>query len=248
MLSARFNAKHLRMSFLTAEWRKLSLANYEVSPDLLQPFLPHGTELDIWNGRCYVSLVGFMFKNVKLLGISVPFHTEFEEVNLRFYVRHKSDGEWRRGVVFISELVPKIAIAFVANTIYREHYEAVPMRHSWKNDGLTQTIEYDWKKLGRWHSFHLEAATQPMPMPPGSEAEFITEHFWGYAKYAEIQTNEYQVTHPRWEVYAVKNHSIDVDFGALYGNQFAILNQLTPTSVMLAEGSEITVEYKRRLV
>ncbi|MCU0348595.1 MAG: DUF2071 domain-containing protein [Saprospiraceae bacterium] len=235
------------MSFLTAEWRKLALANYEVSPDLLKPYLPFGTELDIWNGRCYASLVGFMFKNVRLLGFPIPFHTEFEEVNLRFYVRSKSDGEWRRGVVFISELVPKMAVTFVANTVYREHYETVPMRHVWKNDGNSQTIEYDWKKQGRWHSFHLDAATQPMPMPPGSEAEFITEHYWGYAKYSETQTNEYQVTHPRWEVYDVKNHSIVVDFAALYGNRFADLNQLLPTSVMLAEGSSITIEHKRKL-
>ncbi len=235
------------MSFLTAEWRKLALANYEVSPDLLKPYLPHGTELDNWNGRCYASLVGFMFKKVRLLGIHIPYHTEFEEVNLRFYVRHKSKGEWRRGVVFISELVPKWAIAFVANTIYKEHYEAVPMRHGWRNDGALQTIEYDWKKQGRWHSFHLDAATQPMPMPPGSEAEFITEHYWGYAKYSDLQTNEYQVTHPRWEVYEVKNHRIDVDFAKLYGAGFAELNQLKPTSVMLAEGSGITVEPKRRI-
>ena len=133
------------MTFLSAEWRKLAFANYEVEPALLLKYLPKGTELDLWNGRCYVSLVGFMFKNVRLLGVPVPFHTEFEEVNLRFYVRHKSDGEWRRGVVFVSELVPKIAVAFVANTVYREHYETVPMRHVWKNDGITQTIEYDWK-------------------------------------------------------------------------------------------------------
>ncbi len=244
---ACFGGKSFNMSFLTAEWRKLALANYEVSPDLLKPYLPHGTELDIWNGRCYTSLVGFMFKKVRLRGLPIPFHTEFEEVNLRFYVRHKSDGEWRRGVVFISELVPKWAIAFVANTIYKERYEAASMRHAWKNDGVSQTIEYDWKKQGRWHSFHLNAATQAHPMPTGSEAEFITEHYWGYAKRSETQTNEYQVTHPRWHVYEVKNHRIDVDFAKLYGANFAELNQLKPTSIMLAEGSEITVEPKRRI-
>jgi uncharacterized protein len=246
-VSACLGGKYFPMSFLTAEWRKLSLANYEVNPDLLKPYLPYGTELDSWNGRCYASLVGFMFKKVRLLGIPIPFHTEFEEVNLRFYVRQKSGGEWRRGVVFISELVPRRAVTFVANTVYREHYETVPMRHVWKNDGITQTIEYDWKKQDRWHSFHLDAATQPMPIPLGSEAEFITEHYWGYAKYSDLQTNEYQVTHPRWEVYEVNNHRIDVDFAKLYGTGFAELNNLKPTTIMLAEGSEITIEPKRRV-
>ena len=113
--------------------------------------------------------------------------------------------------------------------------------------GITQTIEYDWKKQGRWHSFHLEAAINPFPIPPCSEAEFITEHYWGYAKFSETQTNEYQVTHPRWEVYEVKSHKIDVDFAKLYGPSFAELNQLKPTSIMLAEGSGITIENKRRI-
>ena len=61
------------MSFLRAEWRKLALANYAVDPALLQPMVPHKTELDLWNDTCYVSLVGFMFVNTRLLGIKVPF-------------------------------------------------------------------------------------------------------------------------------------------------------------------------------
>ena len=44
---------------------------------------------------CYVSLVGFMFKNTRLLNIPIPFHTDFEEVNLRFYVKHFDGNEWK---------------------------------------------------------------------------------------------------------------------------------------------------------
>ncbi len=120
------------MSFLTAEWRKLAFANYEVSPDMLLPYLPYGTELDLWKDRCYVSLIGFMFQETRLKGIKIPFHVNFEEVNLRFYVKRWSGKEWRRGVVFIKEIVPKPAIAFVANTLYNENYQSLPMKHSWR--------------------------------------------------------------------------------------------------------------------
>ncbi len=235
------------MSFLTAEWRKLALANYDVDPNLLKPYLPHGTELDIWKGRCYVSLVGFMFQKVKVLGLRIPFHTEFEEVNLRFYVRHFSEGEWKRGVVFINEFVPKTAIALVANTIYKEHYKAMPMRHSWQKGPASQEVQYDWKMGGQWHSFKIEADAKSQPMLPGSEAEFITEHYWGYSRQGATKTIEYQVTHPRWEVYEVKSHQIQVDFAKNYGEEFRLLNGLEPTSVMLAAGSPITVESRRRL-
>ncbi len=235
------------MSFLTAEWRKLALANYDVAPNLLKPYLPHGTELDIWNGRCYVSLVGFMFKNVRLLGLKIPFHTEFEEVNLRFYVRHFAEGEWKRGVVFINEFVPKTAIALVANTIYKERYKAMPMRHHWREVTASQEVQYDWKLRGQWHSFKIEAGLELLPMLPGSEAEFITEHYWGYSRQGAGKTIEYQVTHPKWEVYEVNRHEIQVDFAKNYGEDFRLLNDIKPTSVMLAEGSPITVESRRKI-
>jgi uncharacterized protein YqjF (DUF2071 family) len=230
------------MSFLTAEWRKLALANYVVNPDVLLPYLPYKTELDIWQGKCYVSLVGFMFANTRLLGIPIPFHTNFEEVNLRFYVRYKDGNEWKRGVVFIKEIVPRHAIAFIANTLYKEHYQTMPMRHLWQQNNGVQLVQYDWKYNQKWQSIQVNANLQAQAIDEGSETEFITEHYWGYTQIDAQQTYEYQVTHPRWEQYAVKNHQINVDFGLVYGKDFAFLNQLEPHSVMLAEGSGITVE------
>src|SRR5215831_17486814 len=100
-------------SFLRAEWRKLAIANYCVDKKALQKYVPGKTELDTWNGNCYVSLVGFMFLNTKLKGIAIPFHQNFEEVNLRIYVRYKDGHIWKRGVTFIKEIVPKYALSFV---------------------------------------------------------------------------------------------------------------------------------------
>ncbi len=230
------------MSFLTAEWRKLALANYVVHPDVLLPYLPYKTELDIWEGKCYVSLVGFMFANTRLLGIPIPFHTNFEEVNLRFYVRYKDGNEWKRGVVFVKEIVPRHAITFIANTLYKEHYQTMPMRHLWQQNNEVQQVQYDWKYNQKWQSIQLHASLQAESIDEGSETEFITEHYWGYTQINAQNTYEYQVTHPRWEHYRVKNYHINVDFDLVYGNHFAFLNQLTPHSVMLAEGSSITVE------
>jgi uncharacterized protein YqjF (DUF2071 family) len=136
-------------SFLQAEWRKLAIANYIIDPRLLLPFVPAGTELDLWEGKCYISLVGFMFLNTRLLGVRVPGHVNFEEVNLRFYVKR---GE-KRGVVFIKEIVPKPALTFIANTIYKEHYQTLPMRHAWVETDDHQLINYEWKKSGRWNRF-----------------------------------------------------------------------------------------------
>jgi hypothetical protein len=236
------------MSFLKAEWRKLILANYEVDPAILKPYLPHRTELDVWQGRHYVSLVGFMFKNVRMLGMKIPFHVHFEEANLRFYVRHQTkEGEWKRGVVFIKEIVPKPALSFVANTLYQEHYETRPMRHLWQQGASQQHINYEWKLSSGWQHLGVKAAKQSSPILADSEAFFITEHYWGYTRVEPQKTFEYQVTHPSWEQYEVLEHRIEVDFKRNYGAEFAFLNDRAPTSVQLAEGSEITVEGKRQL-
>lgn len=235
------------MSFLNAEWRKLALANYEIDPEVLKPHVPYKTELDLWQGRCYVSLVGFMFLNTRLLGMSIPFHRNFEEVNLRFYVRHQAEGEWKRGVVFVKEIVPKPALTFVANTVYQEHYQTMKMDHAWEQEGELLNVTYGWKTKGQRHHLSLKAQTPSIAMDVGSEAEFITEHYWGYTQINPQKTFEYQVTHPRWEVYPVQAYDIKADFGALYGEEFGILNRAEPISVMLAEGSEITVENKRRI-
>lgn len=237
------------MSFLKAEWRKLAFINYGVSPETLQPYVPKGTQLDLWQGNCYLSLIGFLFQNTKLLGKwKIPFHVNFEEVNLRFYVKRMVNGEKRRGVVFIKELVPKPAITMVANTIYNEHYQAVPMDHNWNILSDPLQVGYSWKAGGHWHSFSVTAASEPLPIPEGSETEFITEHYWGYNRVTENQTVEYQVTHPKWQHYPVSDYQLDVAFGKTYGDQFAFLDKQVPASVMLAEGSPITVESRQKLV
>ena len=234
-------------TFLTAEWRKLIMANYVVADGVLERYLPVGTELDRYEGRCYVSLVGFLFQNTRLKSVSIPFHRTFEEINLRFYVRHtKSTGEQRRGVVFISELVPRLALSLVANAIYGENYHSVPVRHSWEEYGEQRTVRYRWRYKTRWNELQVRAALHQQPIEAGSAEEFFTEHYWGYTKRGSW-TSEYAVLHPRWTMYPVLQHSIDVDFGALYGSEFASLSKQEPESVLLAEGSEIEVRAGERI-
>ncbi len=236
------------MSFLKAEWRKLAIANYEIDASILSSYIPFGTELDLWNGRCYVSLVGFMFLNTKLLGLKIPFHINFEEVNLRFYVKRLENNEWKRGVVFIKEIVPKPALTIVANTIYDENYETMPMKHNWKvNLNQSRQVSYSWKKNSEWQTFTVIAKKEATGIEADSKTEFITEHYWGYAKVSDTLTNEYEVKHPKWLKYDVLGYKINVDFGEVYGDKFEFLNKREPISVMLAEGSEITVENKRKI-
>jgi uncharacterized protein len=231
-------------TFLKAEWRKLAMANFVVDQKILQPFLPNKTEIDLWRDSCYVSLVGFMFLDTRVKGMRIPFHVNFEEVNLRFYVRYNDHGVWKRGVVFIKEIVPRPALTFVANFIYKENYETMPMKHHWEMLPRELSVEYKWKKE-RWNSLKVVSENKSFAIAEGSEEEFITEHYWGYTKVDGQRTSEYEVAHPRWEVYPTKGFEIDVDFGRVYGAQFGFLTSEKPRSVFLAEGSEIRVQAGR---
>ena len=165
--------------FLTAEWKNLVMANYIINPELLLPWLPAKTEIDLFNGHAYVSLVGFMFGNTRLLGMKIPWHINFEEVNLRFYVRHFHNGIWKRGVVFIKEIVPKRAIVMVANTLYKEKYQAMPMKHTAVASGDELQLEYQWKFQQQWNTIAAVTDHTAVPMLKGSEEEFIAEHYYG---------------------------------------------------------------------
>jgi uncharacterized protein len=235
-------------TFLTAEWRKLIMAQYEVDPATLAPWLPRGVELDLYQGRCYVSLVGFLFDRIRIKGVAIPFHTRFEEVNLRFYVtRTEADGTRKRGVVFIGEFVPRAAITIVANSLYEEPYATVPMRRriAFAPDALS--VSYSWLHKRVWQSIAVEASPAAQPIQPGSVEEFITEHYWGYTKRTRGNTSEYGVQHPRWSVYPVRSFDIQADFATLYGPAFASLKSAAPVNILLAEGSEVSVLQGARL-
>jgi uncharacterized protein len=235
-------------TFLNAEWRKLIMAQYEVDPATLAPWLPPCLSLDRYQNRCYVSLVGFLFDRVRVLSLPIPFHTRFEEVNLRFYVTHTApDGTRKRGVVFIREFVPRAAITLIANSLYEEPYATLPMRHSISATPGVLTVSYSWRYNNVWHSLAAEADPTPQPIAPGSEEEFITEHYWGYTKRTHGATSEYAVQHPRWQVYPIRNFGGKADFAALYGPAFASLNHQPPASILLAEGSEVSVSTGTRL-
>jgi uncharacterized protein YqjF (DUF2071 family) len=222
--------------FLTAEWRDLVMLNFEVDPDLVEPLVPAGTELDRFLGRCLVSLVGFRFVDVRLRGRRVPFHTDFDEVNLRFYVRRRAGDELRRAVVFVRELVPLPAVALVARWVYGERYSALPMRH----DVGPGRVAYEWRLAGRWQGLAVEPVGRGVLPEPGSEEEFVTEHYWGYARRGR-GTVEYHVTHPRWPVRRARLLDLTCDARRLYGAGFAGALARPPTSAFVAEGSEIAV-------
>ena len=224
------------------------MANYEIDPAILQRYLPAFTELDDFNGKHYLSLVGFMFEDVKIKGMAIPFHTRFPEVNLRMYVKRTSkEGVVKRGVVFISEIVPKPAIAWVANLLYKEKYAAAKMKYTRGILGNQLSFAYGWRWKGYNNKLAVAVNKQEIEIIAGSKEEFIFEHYYGFSHAGKGITNQFTVEHPRWNVYPIINYCIDCHFAELYGTDFAVLDQSTPASVFVAAGSAVLIREKKVL-
>ncbi|HEX4638135.1 MAG TPA: DUF2071 domain-containing protein [Chthoniobacterales bacterium] len=232
--------------FLTANWRYLAMLNYIVDPKTVAPLVPPGTEIDFENGETFLSVVGFLFLDTRLLGLPIPLHRDFEEVNLRFYVRKKSADMWRRGVVFVRELVPRRAIATVARVFYGENYVALPMKHEIEHVDSKISVEYSWRRGRKWESLKMSASGEPKIIPAGSHAEFITEHYWGYTCFRG-GCSEYRVEHPRWKVWNAERFEFAADVATLYGEQFVEPLSAQPRSAFIADGSPIQVLLREQL-
>jgi uncharacterized protein YqjF (DUF2071 family) len=231
--------------FLKANWENIIMANYEIDPKILSPFLPKGVELDLFNGKCYISLVGFMFKNTKLFNVPIPFFGNFEEINLRFYVKRKEGTVLKRGVVFINETIPYPIVAWTANKLYNEHYTVVPTKHNISEEKLFKKVKFEWLLSKKWNSIAVTTATTSEKMKPNSLESFIYEHYYGYTKTTDNKTEEYKLQHPSWKVSEVLDYKIECDFEAMYGKSFSVLDQTKPEAVFIADGSAVGIEWKR---
>ncbi len=230
--------------FLTARWLNLAIVNFEIEAAALAPYVPEGTELDDWHGQTLVSLVGFQFHDIRVLGVGVPFHRQFDEVNLRFYVRRATPEGWRRGVVFVREVAPRRAVAWVARWLYGENYVVAPMRHRLEFSGNGRPccdFEYAWRYRGGDYRLHAAARSENAPAAVGSEAEFIAEHYWGYSGRAGHRTTEYQVEHRPWNLSTCTDASFDGDVARMYGTRFVEALGAPPVSGYVADGSAVSV-------
>jgi uncharacterized protein len=235
--------------FLSATWEYLAMFNYEVDPAVLKLHLPPFTEIDYFEGKAIVSVVGFLFNNTKVMGVKWPGFVNFEEVNLRYYIKYFDGTEWKRGVGFISEIVPSKIIATMANVLYNEHYSTAKMSHSLSIENNIIDVEYFWQKRNGFKNIMQISAEQiAQKILPNSEEEFILEHYYGYNKLNENTTIEYSLAHPTWEVYPVLNYSLEYAVEELYGAAFVpFIQNVQPLSVMLAKGSAVNVVMPKKL-
>lgn len=236
-----------RKIFLEAKWQRLLSANYEVDPEILISHIPEGTILELFNGKCYVSLVAFRYTDTKLLKLKVPFHNCFEEINLRFYVKREiAAGVWRSEVAFAKLFFPMRTLTLVAKRIYKENYETHRMSHDWGEDDQYLHTSYGLNK-DQWHRVNIVTEKDPITILESTPEYFFSKHYWGTSQIDAKSCTIYEIEHPEWSIYKTVKSEISFDFGLVFGPEFEALSSQKPESVHLYDGSEVTV-YKKSII
>lgn len=226
------------------------MLSYEIDPEVLIPRVPQGLSLDLWEGKCLISIIGLQFRGIRMRGIPVPFYGSYPEINLRFYVRREVQGQWRRGVVFVQQIVPHRMVALVARRAYRERFVAMPVRHSVETSkcgGQVQRVSYRWRHHGEWGRMSVGRLGAMERARPGSMEEFVAEHYWGYNAQPDGSTLEYGVARPQWLIRQATDLTLEGDIARLFGAAIAASLSGPALSAFWAEGSPVALQRGVRL-
>jgi uncharacterized protein YqjF (DUF2071 family) len=230
--------------FVTAVWSDLFIISFPVADYILLPFLPTGLTLDKFQGSAYVSVVAFHFGQVHVLGIPSPIRqlANFPQWNLRFYVRLGDE----RGIVFIKEYVPTTIVANCVRWLYNEPYVAAPLAFVPHETATSRRVCYILSVDNHVQTIWTNTTSPPKLPEPNTMGEFVTKQGWGCGQSRRGKSMRFKVTHAPWRNYSIANSSINVDFELLYGAKWAFLDTMKPDSIILCEGSPVSVSHVMR--
>jgi len=222
------------------------MLNFETDPIILQSYLPANTTIDCYNGKCFLSLVGFQFKNAKLKSLSIPLYQNFAQINLRFYVRHYCGNECRKGVVFIKEIAAGKLLQAGAAILYHERYCNLATKQHLETNEQNVDVTYKWKYRNDWNYLHGIAMKEKATPIKNSIEAFITDRYWGYTRIDKNKTAEFMVDHPVWNIHKLQSYDLHCNSKEIYGEQLHSVLSNNPTCTFMVDGSFVKV-YNRKL-
>lgn len=241
-------------TFLTANWNYIVMCNFQCDPEMLMPYLPAGCELATFEGEHYISLVAFQFHNTTIFSLPVPFHRNFNEVNLRFYVKHvhPETGELERGVVFIKEFVTSPLVALTARTFFKENYHTAMVSSEivFAPEAVDepQEVSYSWHNRRGEACVAVQTRGGRVDLSTSTEAAFFSEHYLGFTRKSANETLSYRVRHEPWDFWQLSKFEITGNWEEFYNTEFSRVLSEKPRSVFLFDGSPVTVSWRHQLV
>ncbi len=224
-------------AFLSASWSQLVLLTFEVPAALVRAHLPRGTEPDQWQGATHATLVALQMRDVRVHGWHIPRFTAYPQVNFRVYTRHGADA----AVVFVREFVRSRVIAAVARLRYGEPFAVARIEASVADRADGVSLEYRFGPARPCYRVAVTASPAAAVPPDGSFEHHLLERTLGCHEDRLGRLRVFRVVHAPWAVRTVSSVAYDLDFAALFGAEWGLLNERTPVSTVVAVGSAVTV-------
>lgn len=223
--------------FMSCSWTNLLYVNFRIDAKLINALLPKDLEADLFDGFAILSFVGFRFTDARLLGIKIPFHQKFPEINLRTYVKSKKNPT-EKGIYFISEMVPKFMTYFVGKFIFGEPFSRINVQEILNENSFGYKIEN--KNEGLEMSAILSQNLNEQIK--NKEEEFIVDRVFAFCGKANKKSKKYEVQHPKWNLMKAENSNYifsNLSHISKLLNNF--LQGATPSSIFATDGSAVDV-------
>jgi hypothetical protein len=223
-----------------AAYTELVAINFQIQPKFLIDRVPKGMELDDFQDDTYVSLVCMVMRKIGVLGI--PISRGFVELSLRFYVRHPSDPQNRKGTCFIKRYVSSPTAAWVLSSRFDTEYNKLKMssKNNGFNEGGTPQVEYQWEAEEQWNKLRVRGRSRMKNTGPDTKVGFILDHPTQYISNSG-KTMEYKVQRPKWSVWDAAQANFTCDVQRLFGKEFVHPLARRPASVFLTKGSDVSI-------
>jgi len=183
---------------LTMDWEDLAFLHWPVAASALQPLLPPGLEVELYDGSAWLGVVPFRMARTRLRWLPpLPTTHAFPELNVRTYVR---SGD-RAGVWFFSlDACSPLAVAgaralfrlpYFAATMQCERLDGSVVYASGRRDRRAPAATF----VARWRS-----TGSAFRAPAGSLPHFLTERYCLFTASGNGRPRCVEIAHAPWQL------------------------------------------------
>ena len=204
------------------EWNNALFLHWEVELKELEKFVPKELEIDLFEGKPWISVVAFTMEKIRPKNLpSFPPVSYFDEINIRTYIKSNN----KTGVYFLSIEGGKKLACIVAKKMSQLPYRYSKIKRT-KNKFESYNSEFN-------DSLNIQFAI-------GKEIKEKTElDKWLTERYAlfqdtEYSINEFEIHHSEWPINEVDLHKADLNY-----NRFDKLIKDKPNKIQYSKGVKV---------
>ena len=212
------------------EWNRAIFLHWKVDLFDLKKFVPKEIEIDLFNGKPWVSLVAFTMEKIRprYLPYFSPI-SNFDEINIRTYVKSKN----KIGVYFLSIEGGKRFSCKVSKMISELPYRFSKMKRT-SNQYLSYNSEYG-------DEFNIDFSIRKEREDKSNLDKWLTER---YALFQDSKTsiNEFEIHHLEWKIKELEVEKLKV----IYPRFNKLIND-KPDKIQYSDGVQVLAWGKKRI-